>query len=78
MQIVVNAINEAVGAVGKTINWALTSNYRKGLDADMNTLVNDMNSGAVGAVLVYGVNPAYSYTDKKKFADGLNKVVVFL
>ena len=75
VQIVVNAINEAVGAVGKTINWALTSNYRKGIDADMNTLVNDMNSGAVGAVLVYGVNPAYSYTDKKKFADGLNKVV---
>lgn len=75
VQIVVNAINEAIGAVGKTINWAVTSNYRKGIDADMNALVNDMNSGAVGAVLVYGVNPAYSYSDKKKFIDGLNKVV---
>lgn len=75
VQVVVNAINEAAGAVGKTINWAVTSNYRKGIDADMNALVNDMNSGAVGAVLVYGVNPAYSYSDKKKFADGLNKVV---
>ncbi|MFN8251051.1 MAG: TAT-variant-translocated molybdopterin oxidoreductase [Ferruginibacter sp.] len=75
VQIIVNAINEAAGAVGKTINWAVTSNYRKGIDADMNALVNDMNNGAVGAVLVYGVNPAYSYSDKKKFADGLNKVV---
>lgn len=75
IQIVVNAINEAIGAVGKTINWAVTSNYRKGIDADMNALVNDMNSGAVGAVLVYGVNPAYSFNDKKKFIDGLNKVV---
>jgi MoCo/4Fe-4S cofactor protein with predicted Tat translocation signal len=75
VQIIVNAINEAIGAVGKTINWAVTSNYRKAVDADINTLVNDMNSGAVGAVLVYGVNPAYSYSDKKKFSDGLNKVV---
>ncbi len=75
VQIIVNAINEAVGANGKTINWATTSNYRKGIDADMVSLVNDMNSGAVGAVLVCGVNPAYSYSDKKKFIDGLNKVV---
>jgi MoCo/4Fe-4S cofactor protein with predicted Tat translocation signal len=75
VQIVVNAINEAVGANGKTINWALTSNYRKGIDADMVKLVDDMNSGAVGAVLIQGVNPVYSYSDKKKFIDGLNKVV---
>jgi MoCo/4Fe-4S cofactor protein with predicted Tat translocation signal len=75
VQIIVNAINEAIGATGKTINWAVTSNYRKGIDADMTTLVNDMNSGAVGAVLIEGVNPAYSYSDSKKFIDGLNKVV---
>jgi len=75
VQVVVNAINEAIGANGKTINWALTSNYRSGIDADMVKLVDDMNSGAVGAVLVQGVNPAYSYPDKKKFTDGLNKVV---
>jgi len=75
VQIIVNAINEAIGANGKTINWAITSNYRKGIDADMVKLVDDMNSGAVGAVLIQGVNPAYSYTDSKKFIDGLNKVV---
>jgi MoCo/4Fe-4S cofactor protein with predicted Tat translocation signal len=75
VQIVVNAINEAIGANGKTVNWAATSNYRKGIDADMNTLVNDMNTGAIGAVIVCGVNPAYTYTDAKKFTDGLSKVV---
>ena len=75
VQIVVNAINEAIGANGKTINWAVTSNYRKGIDADMATLVADMNSGAVGAVLIQGVNPAYSYSDSKKFVEGLKKVV---
>jgi MoCo/4Fe-4S cofactor protein with predicted Tat translocation signal len=75
VQVVVNAINEAIGANGKTINWAVTSNYRKGVDADMAQLVADMNSGAVGAVLIQGVNPAYSYSDSKKFTDGLSKVV---
>ena len=75
IQIIVNAINEAIGANGKTINWAITSNYRNGIDADMVQLVADMNSGAVGAVLIHGVNPAYSYTDSKKFKDGLAKVV---
>jgi molybdopterin-containing oxidoreductase family iron-sulfur binding subunit len=75
VQIVVNAINEAIGANGKTINWAVTSNYRKGIDANMATLVADMNSGAVGAVLIQGVNPAYSYSDSKKFVDGLKKVI---
>ena len=75
VQVIVNAINEAIGANGKTINWATTSNYRKGVDADMNSLVSDMNSGAIGAVIIYGVNPVYSYTGSKKFADGLNKVI---
>jgi MoCo/4Fe-4S cofactor protein with predicted Tat translocation signal len=75
VQIIVNAINEAIGANGKTINWAITSNYRKGIDADMVKLVDDMNSGAVTAVLINGVNPAYSYNDSKKFIAGLNKVV---
>ncbi len=75
IQVVVNAINETVGANGKTINWALTSNYRAGIDADLVKLTEDMNNGAVGAVLVYGVNPVYSHYDGKKFADGLSKVV---
>lgn len=75
IQSVVNAINEQIGANGKTINWAMTSNYRNGIDADMNKLVDDMNAGAVGAVLISGVNPAYTYADSKKFTDGLSKVV---
>jgi molybdopterin-containing oxidoreductase family iron-sulfur binding subunit len=76
LQVIVNAINELIGANGKTINWAVTSNYRQGIDADFNTLINDMNSGAVGAVLIYGANPAYTYFESKKFADALKKVPV--
>ena len=75
IQVIVNAINAAIGANGTTINWAITSNYKNGIDADMEKLIADMNSGAIGAVLINGVNPAYSYSDSKKFKDALAKVV---
>jgi molybdopterin-containing oxidoreductase family iron-sulfur binding subunit len=75
IQVIVNAINAAIGANGTTINWAITSNYKNGIDADMAKLVDDMNSGAVGAVLINGANPAYSYSDSKSFKDALAKVV---
>jgi MoCo/4Fe-4S cofactor protein with predicted Tat translocation signal len=73
-QVVVNAINEKIGANGKTINFGTMVNYRKGVDADMEQLVSDMNAGNVGAVLVYGANPVYTYRDTKKFVDGWKKV----
>lgn len=73
VQIIVNAINEAVGAGGKTINWAVTSNYRKGSDADMKKLVDDMAAGTVAAVLIHGVNPVYSYPEKDALVAALKK-----
>ena len=76
VQLIVNAINELIAANGKTINWAITSNYRKGIDGDLNLLVNDMNNGNIGAVMIYGANPVYNYNDPKRFLDGLNKVNV--
>lgn len=76
VQIVVNAINEAVGANGTTINWAHTSNIRSGNDAEMAQLVKDMNAGSVGALLVYGANPAYNWFDAPAFVSGLKKVKV--
>ena len=76
VQTVVNAINEAIGANGKTINWASTLNTRQGSDRDMAQLVQDMNDGKVGALLIHGVNPAYDHPDAKKFAEGLKKVKV--
>lgn len=74
VQVVVNAINQYIGAYGKTINWAVTSNYRQGVDADMVQLVADMNAGSVGALLVAGANPAYDYAEADKFKSGLSKV----
>ena len=74
VQAVVNAINEAVGANGTTINWGATLNTKKGIDRDFVTLANDIISGAVGGLLVYDVNPVYSYADGKKLGEAIAKL----
>ena len=76
IQIIVNAINDKVGANGNTINWGVNSNYKQGVDADMVALVDAMNAGQVGALFIHGLNPVYEYHDNKKFIDGLVKVPV--
>lgn len=73
VQMVVNAINEAIGANGKTIDWNTPVNYRQGTDAEMVALTDDLNSGNVGALLVFGANPVYSYFASEKFAAGVKK-----
>src|SRR5665213_3017169 len=73
IQLIVNAINEAIGAVGKTIDWSTPVNYHHGIDEEIVTLTNDLNSGNVAALFVYGANPAYSYHDADKFIAGVKK-----
>lgn len=73
VQIIVNAINEAIGANGSTIDWDAPVYFRQGIDSEMNTLVNDLAAGSIGGLLVYGANPVYSYYDSKKLADGIKK-----
>ena len=74
VQTVVAEINRLIGASGTTIDSGSTLNNRQGRDADMRTLVQQMNSGGVGALLIYGANPAYDYYDAETFKAGLKKV----
>lgn len=73
IQVVVNAINEALGANGNTINWAYTSNFRQGTDNQIDKLVEDMNAGTIGALFIADSNPAYTYHSPEKFKAGLAK-----
>jgi Fe-S-cluster-containing dehydrogenase component len=74
IQAVVREINRAVDAFGSTIDTGTTLNYRQGIDADMITLVQQMNAGQVGALLIYSANPAYDYVDADAFRNALKKV----
>ena len=75
-QVVVNAINSAIGAVGTTVNWAIQSNYKQGIDSEMNEMVSAMNSGSVSGVFFHNVNPVYDYFDHKNLQSGLKKVAL--
>ncbi len=76
VQVIVNAINEALGANGTTINWSSPLQTKQGVDSDMATLVADMEAGKVGALLIFDANPSYDYFDADKFTAALKKVKV--
>ncbi|MEO5999403.1 MAG: TAT-variant-translocated molybdopterin oxidoreductase [Chitinophagaceae bacterium] len=76
IQVIVNTINEAIGANGTTINRSESLLTRQGIDSEMGTLVTDMNAGRVGTLLVYDANPAYDYYNAEAFKTGLKKVKV--
>jgi len=74
IQIVVNAINDAIGANGTTINFGATANYRQGIDSEFAALVDDMNAGKVNTILFHGANPVYTWPAADKVKSGLAKV----
>jgi MoCo/4Fe-4S cofactor protein with predicted Tat translocation signal len=74
VQIIVNAINDAIGANGKTIDWSTTLQTKQGIDSEFAALITDMEAGRVGALIINDVNPGYNYFDSKRFADALKKV----
>src|SRR5690606_24415536 len=74
VQVVVNAINAAIGAYGTTIDWSAPVNYRKGIDKDFADLLTEMENGAVGTLLIYGANPVYTWPDQERVKKALAKV----
>ncbi len=74
VQSIVNAINNQIGAYGKSINWSETLNIRQGIDKDLVDLVSQMNAGQVGALFIYGANPAYTFYNAAGFKEGMKKV----
>ena len=73
VQVIVNAINSAIGANGTTINWNQPVNYRQGIDSDMADLVTQMETGQVGTLMIHGANPAYTYFDADEIQSSIEK-----
>ena len=71
-QALVLSINEALGS--RVMDTANPRMLRQGNAAAVNQLVADMNAGQVGAILVAGVNPAYSLPNAAEFLAGLQNV----
>ena len=71
---IINAINEAVGSNGTTIDWSSTLDTKQGIDSDLGGLIADINSGKVNALFVYDVNPVYDYYNAEAFKAALAKL----
>ncbi|MCB0480147.1 MAG: TAT-variant-translocated molybdopterin oxidoreductase [Flavobacteriales bacterium] len=71
VQRIINATNQLLGNYGSTITWDQTYNVGLSSSKGMKSLINDMNTGAVDAVIISGVNPCYAVPG---FAAALMKV----
>ncbi len=71
-QTVVLAINEMLGS--KAFDAVAPKLVRQGSVKALNTLIADMKSGRVGALIMDGVNPMYSLPNAADFKEGLEKV----
>ena len=74
VQMIVAAINAALNNNGSTIDTKNSLNLFQGSDEGMAALVEEMNTGSVDVLIVYGVNPSYSWMNAEKFNSGLQKV----
>ncbi|HKP31876.1 MAG TPA: TAT-variant-translocated molybdopterin oxidoreductase [Chitinophagaceae bacterium] len=73
VQLVVNSINNLIGANGSTINRSILNNTRQAIDLDFATLLADLESGRVGGLIVYGANPVYNYVDGERVKKAIQK-----
>jgi MoCo/4Fe-4S cofactor protein with predicted Tat translocation signal len=73
-QVLVNAINAALGSYGTTIDLDNYSNQYAGNDADLVEFINEAKGGAYDGVLFLNANPAYDYYNSKELTDALSKV----
>ena len=74
VQMVVNAINEKIGAYNQTIDKNTPVHLRQGDDAAFASLVNEMKSGSVDALIISDVNPVYNAPSALGFKSALSKV----
>ncbi len=71
-QLLALAINKVLNS--EVIDVAAPRYVREGNDTRVAALVADMNAGKVGALIMNGVNPAYTLPNADEFVAGLEKV----
>jgi molybdopterin-containing oxidoreductase family iron-sulfur binding subunit len=74
-QLLVNAINNALGNYGNTITWDRPYNTKQGSDKSITTLIEGLNNGSIKGVLFYETNPVYN-SPVKGLAEALKKADV--
>ena len=77
VQVLVNKLNDILGAYETTINVNNPLNIFMSQDEKMNAFVQDVvNNKSPEAVIFYGVNPAYTLSNGSAFVEGLSKAKI--
>jgi len=74
IQMIVNGLNNNLGNYGNTIELNCASYQKQGDDPSYMELMDEMEQGAVDAILLYDVNPVYNLPNGNSFKDLLSKV----
>jgi Fe-S-cluster-containing dehydrogenase component/anaerobic selenocysteine-containing dehydrogenase len=73
LQIAASMLNSVLGNEGSTVDGTSVPAARAGF-AGLQKLILDMREGRVGALVVWGTNPAYTVTPAAGFKEALEKV----
>lgn len=73
-QLIALEINEKLSS--KAFNSKTPIKTRQGNTKAVNTLIANMKSGQVGAIIMCGVNPVYTLPNSKEFLEGLKKTAL--
>ena len=72
-QVLVAKMNELLGNMGGTVDFAEASLQKQGNEQEVQALITDMARGNVSTVLVLGANPAFDLPNAGQFAEAFAK-----
>ncbi len=75
VQLIINAINDALNNHNSTVNISKPSYVLQGNDQAMNKFIADAKGGSVDAVIFYGANPVYDHPKGAELKAALSKGV---
>lgn len=74
IQTLVNGINSFLGSYGNTISLSKANLTRQGNDADVASLVSELKSGSVDALILMDANPVFNLPNGAELATLIGKV----
>ena len=75
-QLLVAKINDLLGNVGSTVDFAEASLQKQGDESELATLIAEMDAGSIKNLIVWGANPAYDTPMASSFKTAAEKVGV--
>ena len=73
-QLIVNNINNLLNNYDNTISLRSPSFLRQGNSNKVNTLIQEMKNGDIGALITHKVNPSYNLYNSKEFNQAISQV----